>query len=137
MCVWGGGGGSRHGRRSAKPFSQCQPLLPEYHHPSSLSPLLPLPPSPLPPTQVRLTVGNITTILNTLIYDGKAEMTVVANLRGTEDQEGKEGGTQKLYRAVKPVLQDTGFSRIPCGVCPVSGLCPKVGLFCTLTTRAE
>ena len=65
---------------------------------------------------------NIATILNTLLYDGKAEMTVVANLHATEDQEDGEGGTLKMYRATKPVLQDTGFSRIPCGVCPVSGL---------------
>ena len=49
-------------------------------------------------------------------------MTVVANLHATEDQEDGEGGTLKMYRATKPVLQDTGFSRIPCGVCPVSGL---------------
>ena len=49
-------------------------------------------------------------------------MTVVAILHATEDQEDGEGGTLKMYRATKPVLQDTGFSRIPCGVCPVSGL---------------
>jgi len=73
-------------------------------------------------SKVRLTVGNITTILNTLLYDGKAEMTVVASLHATEDQEDGEGGTRRMYRATKPVLQDTGFSRMPCGICPVSGL---------------
>ena len=77
-----------------------------------------LPPS-LPSSQVRLTVDNIATILNTLLYDGKAEMTVVASLQDRDQKDG-DGDIQKLYRATQPVLQDTGFSRIPCGVCPVS-----------------
>ena len=66
--------------------------------------------------QVPLTVDNIQTILNTLLYDGKAEMTVVVSQVTGEG----EGDIQKLYRASPPLLQSTGFSRVPCGVCPVS-----------------
>ena len=64
--------------------------------------------------QVGLTSTNIETILNTLLYDGRAETTVVSG--GQE----VEGGLQRLYRAIAPLLPDTGMSRIPCGVCPVS-----------------
>ncbi len=59
-------------------------------------------------------------ILNTLIYDGKVERTIVAAADGSEDQ-------TKLYRAVRPLIPPTGLMRMPCGVCPVS--IPSV-LFC-------
>ena len=55
-------------------------------------------------------------ILDTLVYDGCAEVQVMSGRPGEEE-------LQRLYRVVKPVMGDTGFSRIPCGICPVS--CPK------------
>ena len=57
-------------------------------------------------------------ILDTLVYDGKAEVQVTSG--------GNTGAdVQRLYHVAKPVLQDTGFSRIPCGICPVSCLAHK------------
>ena len=60
--------------------------------------------------QVQLSVEDIETILDTLIYDGKVERSVVAG--------GEEG--QKLYRAVMSLVPTNGLMRTPCGVCPVS-----------------
>ena len=76
--------------------------------------------------QVRLTRENIETILNTLLYDGQAEVTVVAGVTGRagEESEEEEGDLdiERLYCATRPLVKDTGFSRVPCGVCPVSSL---------------
>lgn len=47
------------------------------------------------------------TILNTLVYDGKAERTVLSD-------------GSFMYRAVESLLSPPGIVRTPCGVCPVS-----------------
>lgn len=62
-------------------------------------------------------MDDIETILNTLIYDGKVEMTVIAAKEGTV---GSVDGQVKLYRGVNPIIQPTGVVRTPCGLCPVS-----------------
>lgn len=62
-------------------------------------------------------MDDIETILNTLIYDGKVEMTVIAAKEGTV---GSVDGQVKLYRGVNPIIQPTGMVRTPCGLCPVS-----------------
>lgn len=67
--------------------------------------------------QVDLSMDDIETILNTLIYDGKAEMTVIAAKEGTV---GSVDGQVKLYRGVNPILQPTGLVKTPCGLCPVT-----------------
>lgn len=64
--------------------------------------------------KVQLSVQDIETILNTLIYDGKAETTVVV------DNRSSSSGQKTLYRAVLPIIASTGLMRTPCGVCPVS-----------------
>ena len=72
---------------------------------------------------MKLTEDNIRMILDTLIYDGRVEVEVVSG-GGSQGEEGSSYGRdslQRLYRVSKPVLLDTGFSRIPCGICPVSG----------------
>lgn len=69
--------------------------------------------------QVKLTGDNIRMILDTLVYDGSAEVEVVIGQQSSEEKE-EEDNIQRLYRVAKPVLQDTGFSRVPCGICPVS-----------------
>lgn len=73
---------------------------------------------------------DIETILNTLIYDGKVEMTIIAAKEGTV---GSVDGHMKLYRAVNPILPPTGLVRAPCGLCPVSESC----FCCSLTNLAE
>jgi DNA-directed RNA polymerase III subunit RPC6 len=54
-----------------------------------------------------LTVEDIETILDTLIYDGKIEMCTMSD------------GQVKTYRTVEKLLSSAGIVRIPCGVCPV------------------
>lgn len=61
-------------------------------------------------------MDDIETILNTLIYDGKVEMTVIAAKEGTV---GSVDGQMKLYRGVNPIIQPTGLVKTPCGLCPV------------------
>lgn len=72
-------------------------------------------------SKVPLTAGNIDTILNTLLYDGRAEVVLVPS--GTKGE-----GPQKLYRVTQPVLPCTGFNRIPCGVCPIINQCCDGGI---------
>ncbi|KAI2650310.1 DNA-directed RNA polymerase III subunit RPC6 [Labeo rohita] len=62
-------------------------------------------------------VEDIETILNTLIFDGKVEMTIIAAKEGTV---GSVDGQMKLYRGVNPIIQPTGLVKTPCGLCPVS-----------------
>lgn len=62
-------------------------------------------------------MDDIETILNTLIYDGKVEMTVIAAKEGTV---GSVDGQVKLYRGVNAVIPPTGLIRTPCGLCPVT-----------------
>lgn len=62
-------------------------------------------------------MDDIETILNTLIYDGKVEMTVIAAKEGTV---GSVDGQMKLYRGVNAVLPPAGLVKTPCGLCPVS-----------------
>ena len=72
--------------------------------------------------QVRLTNEDIVSILDTLVYDGSAEVEVSLSRgdRVSMEMEEKGGETQRFYRVSKAVFKDTGFNRIPCGICPVS-----------------
>jgi len=54
-----------------------------------------------------LSVEDMETILDTLLYDGKVERWI----RGDND---------RWYRAVESLLPAPSIVRIPCGVCPVS-----------------
>jgi len=65
-------------------------------------------------SKVALKTEDIEAILNTIVYDGKAEKC-----------EGGESGS--LYRAVQPVLPSAGLARCPCGVCPVIRRCGDRG----------
>lgn len=56
-------------------------------------------------------------ILDTLIFDGKAELSA----RTTGASGVTSGDTSvKIYRAVKPLSDTSALVRTPCGVCPVS-----------------
>ncbi|CAH1791664.1 unnamed protein product [Owenia fusiformis] len=69
-------------------------------------------------SKVELSVEDIETILNTLIYDGKVEHTIMATATGQK----------KLYRAMRQITQSTGLMRTPCGVCPVFKDCKEGGI---------
>ncbi|XP_023575983.1 DNA-directed RNA polymerase III subunit RPC6 isoform X4 [Octodon degus] len=75
-------------------------------------------------SKVELSMEDIETILNTLIYDGKVEMTIIAAKEGTV---GSVDGHMKLYRAVSPIIPPTGLVRAPCGLCPVFDDCHEGG----------
>ncbi len=68
---------------------------------------------------VSLTVQDIESILNTLIYDGKIEKLSIAN---------ENGAKQNLYKSVKPIIDSTPFVRNPCGICPIFNDCHDDGL---------
>ncbi|KAM5246236.1 DNA-directed RNA polymerase III subunit RPC6 isoform 2-T2 [Ctenodactylus gundi] len=75
-------------------------------------------------SKVELSMEDIETILNTLIYDGKVEMTIIAAKEGTV---GSVDGHMRLYRAVSPIIPPTGLVRAPCGLCPVFDDCHEGG----------
>jgi DNA-directed RNA polymerase III subunit RPC6 len=71
-------------------------------------------------------MDDIETILNTLVYDGKAERSVMPgsglSLSSSEHV--------NLYRAVDSVLggeHGSGLVRVPCGICPVVDNCHDDG----------
>ncbi|XP_057698352.1 DNA-directed RNA polymerase III subunit RPC6 isoform X1 [Corythoichthys intestinalis] len=75
-------------------------------------------------SKVDLSMEDIETILDTLVYDGKAEPDVMAAKEGTP---GCVDGRLKLYRAVEPVLAPAALVRTPCGLCPVFEDCHEGG----------
>ena len=70
---------------------------------------------------MKLTVDDIQMILDTLIYDGKAEVQI-------QQDRGEGSDLQRLYQVTRTILQDTGFSRIPCGMCSVINQCCDGGV---------
>lgn len=60
-------------------------------------------------SRVQLTIGDIESILDTIVYDGKAEKAV--------DVQG--GEAIKRYRAIEGLIDGAGFAHVPCGICPV------------------
>lgn len=62
-------------------------------------------------SKVPLTVEDIEMILDTLVFDGKVEKSIV--------NDGPSGRQINTYRAVEKLLYSAGLVRIPCGVCPV------------------
>ena len=72
---------------------------------------------------VSLTVQDIESILNTLIYDGKVEKTTVASTTSVD-----HGAKQNLYRSVISMLESSPVVRNPCGICPVFKDCHDDGL---------
>lgn len=65
--------------------------------------------------QVQLDVEDVITILNTLVYDGKAESSVYPD-------------GSKVYRAIEPLIPAPGLVQVPCGVCPLIYKCASTGL---------
>ncbi|KAG8179914.1 hypothetical protein JTE90_006277 [Oedothorax gibbosus] len=64
-------------------------------------------------SKVELSVTDVETILETLVFDGKVE-------RSPEDP--------KSFSVVRPLLSSCGLMRVPCGVCPVHRECREGGV---------
>jgi len=75
-------------------------------------------------SKVTLTVTDIETILNTLLFDGKAEMIIVSDSSTTSTAMNTQ---KKLYRSIKPLVTVPGLMRVPCGVCPIVRNCHPGG----------
>ncbi|XP_054707428.1 DNA-directed RNA polymerase III subunit RPC6-like [Uloborus diversus] len=71
-------------------------------------------------SKVQLSIQDIETILDTLIYDAKIEKTVISNLQN-------KSGSENLYRVTKSLVSSCGLMRVPCGVCPVHTECHEGG----------
>lgn len=82
-------------------------------------------------SKVQLSVEDIEMILNTLIYDGKVERTVVcgsgSGLAGSSRSASPGEDLVNLYRAIEPLIDSAGLMRIPCGTCPVIHNCYEGG----------
>lgn len=60
---------------------------------------------------VELTVDDVAMILNTLDYDGQIE------------EFAGDSGEAEFRRTMMPIPENTAFSSVPCGRCPVSNIC--------------
>ncbi|XP_012942278.1 DNA-directed RNA polymerase III subunit RPC6 isoform X2 [Aplysia californica] len=76
-------------------------------------------------SKVNLSLKDMEAILDTLIYDGKIELSA-----RTAGSVGSTSGDSsiKIYRAVKTLSDTSAFVRTPCGVCPVISRCTVDGL---------
>jgi len=74
-------------------------------------------------SKVPLSLEDIEMILDTLVYDGKAEKSITVQ----ESSQSSTGGQVKTYRAVETLLSSAGVVRIPCGVCPVGSALQALG----------
>jgi DNA-directed RNA polymerase III subunit RPC6 len=77
-------------------------------------------------SKIELSLEDIETILNTLVFDCKVERIVMssASLSGS----GATGEQTSLYRAIEPLLLNgSGNIRMPCGICPVINDCHEDG----------
>ncbi|XP_038206651.1 probable DNA-directed RNA polymerase III subunit RPC6 [Zerene cesonia] len=66
-------------------------------------------------SKVKLEVEDVITILNTLVFDGKAESSVYPD-------------GSKVYRAIESLLPPPGLVQVPCGICPLIHRCSSTGL---------
>ncbi|VVC91530.1 unnamed protein product [Leptidea sinapis] len=66
-------------------------------------------------SKVKLEVEDVVTILNTLIYDGKAESTLYPD-------------GSRVYRAIETLIPPPGLVQVPCGLCPLIHKCFSTGL---------
>ena len=64
--------------------------------------------------QVKLSVEDIEMILETLIYDGNVEKSVIACAESTSTS-----GQMNIYRSVEPLVPVSPVMYTPCGICPV------------------
>ena len=80
-------------------------------------------------SKIDLSVDDIESILNTLVFDGKAERSVMSNNMVSANVTNVEH--INLYRAVESVLESklgSGIVRTPCGICPLYENCHPDGL---------
>ncbi|RWS04479.1 DNA-directed RNA polymerase III subunit RPC6-like protein [Dinothrombium tinctorium] len=79
-------------------------------------------------SKIELSITDIESILETLVYDGRVEKhVVVRGARSCEDS-SSSSSTVKMYRAIKPLVKSTGLMRMPCGLCPVMKDCREGGV---------
>jgi len=76
-------------------------------------------------SQVELTVGDITMLLDVLVYDGKVER-FVAQVDDDWDDD-LEPNSDWVYRAVRDGKTESAWQECPCGVCPVVEFCTETG----------
>lgn len=73
-------------------------------------------------SKVKLSVEDIEMILETLIFDGKVEKSVIACAESTH-----ASGQMNIYRSVEPLVPVSPVMYTPCGICPVFDSCRPDG----------
>ena len=74
--------------------------------------------------KVKLSQEDIEMVLDTVVFDGRAEMLMSAD----SQCESTSSACIRLYRAISPLIPPTGLMRTPCGVCSVRHECTENGL---------
>lgn len=83
-------------------------------------------------SSIELSVKDIESILNILVYDGDVEkkMPFIADMEDFSDEEEDNGLVQWSYKAIKKAvnrLSTETFTETPCGKCPVFSFCVEDG----------
>ncbi|GFT48061.1 DNA-directed RNA polymerase III subunit RPC6 [Nephila pilipes] len=79
-------------------------------------------------SKVQLSKQDIETILDTLVFDGKVEKSVICSSSTLN-----EGDSENVYGVIKPLISNCGLMRVPCGVCPVHNECRDGGIISPTT----
>ncbi len=82
-------------------------------------------------SKVELNIEDIETILNTLVFDGKCERSIVSSASSSLGAKQQQETTISLYRAIEPILKsDKGSAliRTPCGICHLIDNCHQDGI---------
>lgn len=86
-------------------------------------------------SKVELGLEDIETILNTLVYDGKVERTIMSTSTLSSSSSSSAEHVY-LYRAIESTIltgKGSSFVRTPCGICPLIDNCHPGGLIQPLT----
>ena len=80
-------------------------------------------------SRVELTIENVRTIINTLIYDGKVDPVRRGGIGYGGSSYSTEYGSEEglMYRPTKLSVPHNEMTNVPCGLCPVAHLCSDEG----------
>ncbi|ESO13213.1 hypothetical protein HELRODRAFT_184881 [Helobdella robusta] len=80
-------------------------------------------------SKITLSLNDIETLLETLVFDGKVQKRVVSSSGANSSSSSSQQPQQvTLYRTIPPIIQPTGLMRVPCGHCPVMNDCEVGGV---------
>lgn len=78
-------------------------------------------------SKVQLTIKDIESILETLVFDGKVEKRITISDQSNSSA-SSSNSSLSMYRIINATISSTGLMRIPCGRCPLIMECKEGGI---------